>query len=253
MRTIVVKSFLVGTASLAVALALIFSLVHLFGERFEASMFVSAVLGSYGIGSTVSGYLFVQSARYRQALLDLADTHRQLTDAHTMLAERARRDGMTGMLNRTSFMSGLQARAERRACGALLIIDADRFKAINDVHGHMAGDEALVAIVAAIRAVTDEHILAARLGGDEFGICLDGVDAEAAIRSAEIIRRSVASTYFRPDGNRRLPLSVSIGIEMFGGDWSVEIAVRNADRRLYEAKAAGRNCVVAEQKTAFAA
>lgn len=185
MRTVIIKAFLVGTVSLGVAMALIFSLVNLLGERFEASMFISAVLGSYGIGSTVSGYLFVQSARYRQALIDLADTHHQLTYAHRLLAERVRRDGMTGMLNRTTFVAELEKYAENREPGALLIIDADHFKVINDSYGHLAGDAALLSIVEAITVATDERAAAARLGGEEFGVFLAGDDMRAALRAAE--------------------------------------------------------------------
>lgn len=216
-------------------------------------MFISAVLGSYGIGSTVSGYLFVQSARYRQALIDLADTHHQLTYAHRLLAERVRRDGMTGMLNRTTFVAELEKYAENREPGALLIIDADHFKVINDSYGHLAGDAALLSIVEAITVATDERAAAARLGGEEFGVFLAGDDMRAALRAAERIRRAVAAIDFRPNGTGRVPLSVSIGMEILRGDWTVEAAIRNADRRLYEAKATGRDRVVTDSCEAVAA
>lgn len=253
MRTIVFKAFLVGTAALATALVLIITLVTAFGEQFETSMWVSAVVGSYGIGSTVSGYLFVQSMRYRTALLDLADTHKQLKEAHGLLADRARRDGMTGMLNRAAFLGDVEAAACRRATGALMIIDADRFKAINDTYGHMTGDAALLSIVAAIRESIRAADPAGRLGGEEFAVFMRDVTPTIALAAAERIRAAVAALGFFPNGRERLDLSVSIGLELVSGAWAVSDALRNADRRLYQAKADGRNRVVANASGASAA
>lgn len=245
LKTITFKAFLVGTASLAVAFVLIVALVTLLGERFETSMWISAVLGSYGIGSTVSFYLFRQSEQYRAALFDLADTHEQLADAHRLLAERACRDSMTGMYNRAAFMDRLEKAAARKESGALLIVDADHFKAINDGFGHQAGDRALLAIAGAIDNAFGGHGFTGRLGGEEFGVFLLGADLARATAIAERIRLDVstcAAARSEPFGSS---LSVSIGVEAVGGDWMVEDAVRVADKRLYAAKVGGRNRVMA--------
>ncbi|MFZ1680461.1 MAG: GGDEF domain-containing protein [Rhizobiaceae bacterium] len=234
-----------GTASLAVAVVLIVALVNLFGERFETSMWVSAVLGSYGVGSTVSFYLFRQTEQYRAALFDLADTHEQLADAHRLLAERACRDSMTGMYNRAAFMDRLGKQAARKESGALLIVDADHFKAINDTYGHQAGDRALLAIAGAIDTAFGGHGFTGRLGGEEFGVFLIGADLARATAIAERIRRAVENSGFSRDEPEGSALSVSIGVEAVSSAWSVEDAVRVADNRLYAAKLAGRNRVMA--------
>ncbi len=98
-----------------------------------------------------SAYTFWQSDRLKAAHRDLARAHAQLAAAHRRLADKARRDDMTGMLNRESFFAALEHSRRRSDRGALLIIDADHFKAINDSYGHLTGDEALLLIAAAIK------------------------------------------------------------------------------------------------------
>ena len=98
---------------------------------------------------------------------------------------------MTGMLNRESFFAALEGSRRKSDRGALLIIDADHFKKINDNFGHLTGDAALLEIAAAIsRAIRVGDILG-RIGGEEFGAFLVGASDKEAIRVAERIRREV--------------------------------------------------------------
>ena len=157
----------------------------------------------------------------------------------------ARTDSLTACLNRGAFtgrVSALLAERANSASGALLMIDADNFKAINDLFGHDAGDEALTIIARSIRTILRAGDLVGRMGGEEFGVYLPDVDQHSAEAVAERIRRSVNLAIFAPDGKQR-SLSVSIGGVAFDGPASFSELFRIADQRLYGAKQTGRNRV----------
>lgn len=237
------KALLVGTMALAVAIAMIFGLVWLFGEEMQTSMWVSAVLGCYGIGSTVSGYLFLQSDRYRAALAELAETHGRLAAAHGRIADNATFDAMTGMLNRGAFMEALRRSSERRLDGSLMIVDVDRFRSVNDTYGQHEGDAALMVIAGLIRKAAGPNDILGRLDGAEFGLFLPGCGHVGSRAIAERIRTSINTFPFQPVGRGRVSLSVSIGIETMPESWTPQAAIRVADSRLEDAKIRGRNRV----------
>jgi diguanylate cyclase (GGDEF)-like protein len=135
-------------------------------------------------------------------------------------------------------LEGSRRRTDR---GALLIIDADHFKKINDSYGHLTGDRALLDIAAAISTGVRAGDVLGRIGGEEFGAFLVGASDEEAIRVAERIRREVEAIRFQPIDGRLLPLTVSIGGTPCGSDANVSELMRAADQRLYEAKNRGRN------------
>lgn len=181
-------------------------------------------------------------AELQSAHDELAGVHKELAAAHQALAEQSRHDDMTGMLNRTAFFQMMaQARRRSDAGGTLLIIDADRFKKINDTHGHQTGDRALLAIASAIRKAARENDLVARIGGEEFAVFLAGTESEDAAVAAERIRNAVEALDFRLPGGERLPLTVSIGGIAHSPQAPFAELMREADRRLYAAKRAGRN------------
>ena len=170
---------------------------------------------------------------------------RGLAITNVRLGLVARTDSLTACLNRgafTSKVSTLLAQRAANASGALLMIDADNFKAINDLFGHDAGDEALTIIARSIRTILRAGDLVGRMGGEEFGVYLPDVDERNATIIAERIRRSVNLAVFAPDGKQR-PLSVSIGGVAFAGPSSFSELFRIADQRLYGAKQTGRNRV----------
>ncbi len=152
----------------------------------------------------------------------------------------ARTDSLTACLNRGAFASKVTETLQARGTGALLMIDADNFKTINDLYGHESGDEALTIIARSIRAVVRPGDLVGRMGGEEFAVFLPAVDQSAAEAVAERIRRSVNLAIFTPDGRQR-SLSVSIGGVAFDRPATFSELFRIADQRLYGAKQSGRN------------
>lgn len=158
----------------------------------------------------------------------------------TDLQQRATRDGLTGLLNRAAFLEVAQRAADRAThpTSALVIADLDRFKNLNDGHGHAAGDRALVAFGAAclrVLAQPDVRGVAARLGGDEFALLLTEGRAEEVVAR---IRERYAAT-----GTAQVP-TVSFGIAALEPRADVALTLARADEALYEAKAAGRSRAV---------
>jgi diguanylate cyclase (GGDEF)-like protein len=179
-------------------------------------------------------------------LLFLTVKLRELAVAQFELARLASLDSLTAVLNRRAFTTLVDAYLKelrtREVRGALLVVDADHFKSINDRFGHESGDEALRLIAGAIRGMLRSTDLVGRIGGEEFAIFLPGASAEQANAAAERIRRSIAESDFQPLG-ARATLSVSVGGAAFDGRLPFTELFRAADRQLYAAKNAGRNRV----------
>ncbi len=157
-------------------------------------------------------------------------------------------DGLTGLHNRrslTEFLDRELSRAERHARPlALALFDIDRFKAINDTHGHLGGDTVLRQLAALLRPVVRKDELLARYGGEEFAMVLPETSGESALRACERLRQTVAEHRFEYDG-KHIPVTVSIGVAVNGPDADTpERLLRAADAKLYQAKAAGRNKVI---------
>ncbi|MDP8969251.1 MAG: EAL domain-containing protein [Actinomycetota bacterium] len=165
--------------------------------------------------------------------------------AEDRLAHRALHDSLTGLPNRELFVDRLDQalrRLERRdACLAVLFVDLDRFKLVNDSLGHAAGDQVLVAVAARLRAVLRPHDTIARFGGDEFTIlCEDLTEQEAVHDIARRILDAVAAAE-SVDG-QKVFLSASVGVAVSAsGDVAGEVLLRDADSAMYRAKERGRN------------
>src|SRR5688572_22102650 len=149
------------------------------------------------------------------------------------------RDELTQLLNRRGALRfSREALASKASSYAVILVDIDDLKGINDLHGHAAGDEFIVKVADTIRASVREKDVCARMGGDEFLILATGCDLDSA---TEIARRILARVY-SDDAARRSHFGVSIGICVsMGADTSFEVLYRRADEALYKAKAAGRN------------
>lgn len=173
---------------------------------------------------------------------------RQLAIAHAALQVVASTDSLTAVLNRGAFNMLVDAyltavrQREARSEGALLIVDADYFKAINDQFGHESGDDALRIIADAIRGLVRGADIVGRIGGEEFGIFLPGSTGHQAQAVAERIRTTVNSAPFMPDGVQRR-LSVSVGGAVFDRNIEFGELFRVADQQLYRAKQDGRDRV----------
>jgi diguanylate cyclase (GGDEF)-like protein len=154
--------------------------------------------------------------------------------------ERALRDPLTDLANRALFHeagSACEARCARSGQqAALLLIDLDDFKAINDSHGHIAGDEVLCALAQTLRDLTRAADVAARLGGDEFALILgEPIGLDDAQRVADALRQRVNRPVELSDG-RCVDVGLSIGLALFGHERSLDEALAEADRALYADK-----------------
>jgi diguanylate cyclase (GGDEF)-like protein len=156
------------------------------------------------------------------------------------------RDALTGCLNRAHGLELLDAelaRARRSELAvSVLMFDVDHFKQINDVHGHLCGDEVLAAVGYRLRLVLRRSDLRCRYGGDEFLIVLPETPAAGAMRVAEWVRGEIEQIEV-PGRDTPVRPTISIGVATWSAVDGVDGLLERADRALYAAKAAGRNCV----------
>jgi diguanylate cyclase (GGDEF)-like protein len=177
--------------------------------------------------------------------LDITE-RRRMNDELRVLATT---DFLTGLPNRREFMdrlTGEQGRLQRDigASAAVLLLDIDYFKRINDEYGHAAGDAVLRQLADLMRDAQRKIDMLGRIGGEEFAILLPGTELDAAAVFAERLRLQVAETPMQLDDNASLTVTVSIGIAVMGGKHcSGDAALIRADQALYCAKRAGRNRV----------
>ncbi|MEZ9596696.1 diguanylate cyclase [Shewanella sp. 10N.261.52.F9] len=187
------------------------------------------------------------SQKVQERTLELEVALRELNDANQKLTEQAKIDSLTGVKNRSSFDKRIiaEGRISRRQQTpmAVLMLDLDHFKSINDSFGHLAGDQAL-RIVAKIlkqnlKRPTD---LVSRFGGEEFAIILPNTDQVGAQQVAETIRKAISE---QPIvwGEESFPLTVSIGVnsEIITSEEHTTLLLEQADKALYQAKNEGRN------------
>jgi diguanylate cyclase (GGDEF)-like protein/PAS domain S-box-containing protein len=190
----------------------------------------------------------------RGEVIAVIEVNRDITDQLALLDELAKRDlrfeymaqhdNLTGLPNRVLFADRLsQAMHSAKRTGtkiAVLFIDLDRFKEVNDSFGHSIGDQVLVDFAERLKTLFREEDTVARMGGDEFTIILREISHRD---DAGLVAQKVLDTFDRPFviGQRRLYLGASIGISIYPDHVAtVEALVRNADAAMYEAKASGR-------------
>ena len=160
---------------------------------------------------------------------------------------RAATDPLTGLPNRRYFDEFCGLLARRRRAGdavGVLMIDIDRFKSLNDRHGHGIGDEVLKAVAGAIAAAVRDDDVPARVGGEEFAVLLRNPADGVANEVGERVRRSVGALDLRGHGVDRVSVSVGVAVAQ-GADEPIGRIVDRADRALYRAKRTGRDRVVA--------
>ncbi len=174
----------------------------------------------------------------------------KLLSTQSELRRQASHDALTGLRNRGAILEEFErelvrARREQRPIG-IGLVDVDKFKTINDTHGHSAGDMALIEVCNRMSHSLRPYDIVGRYGGDEFLIVLPGCDVETAGEMGERLRESVN----RGDlsiGDVSFPVSISIGVASIRPDDDVDVkdAIHRADQVMFEAKSSGRNRAVA--------
>jgi diguanylate cyclase (GGDEF)-like protein len=165
----------------------------------------------------------------------------------TQLEQKANTDSLTGLYNTRFFTEVVArevARAERHQTPlSLLLVDIDNFKRVNDVHGHIAGNEALNSLAQILQQAVRMTDLVFRCGGDEFGVVLEGTDLNGALRVGENIRGRVEAAEFLPGKMLKSELTVSIGASEYVAGLGAEMLLTRADQALYRAKELSKNNV----------
>ena len=182
------------------------------------------------------------------------ETHQKLAASHVQLQTQSERDPLTNLANRRHFQAVMQAATERGGPGggfegALLLVDIDHFKHVNDAHGHAAGDQVLVEVAKRLNEAVRSDDLVVRWGGEEFLILAPRAAPEQAEQMAARVLRALGETPIQVGGAAALRVTASIGYARFplpphSADVPWEQAINLADMALYTAKNQGRNRAV---------
>jgi diguanylate cyclase (GGDEF)-like protein len=186
--------------------------------------------------------------------LRMREVNRTLVRHEALLRAHSERDALTGLANRRQFREVMRARGGAAFSGALLMVDVDHFKRINDCHGHASGDRVLVEVGRRLAAAVRARDLVARWGGEEFLVFAPGVEGPELDQLAERVRVAIHEAPIGLDQGAMLPVTVSIGYASFPlpdsrVPVSWEQAVNLADLSLYTAKNHGRDCAVGITRT----
>jgi diguanylate cyclase (GGDEF)-like protein len=215
------------------------------------------VAGASVTGLAVWGWLPLNAATWHGAewgilieatllALALASQMREYQEARHQAEQLAYTDALTGLPNRRGFFGTapeVWAAARHDALPlTVVMLDLDHFKAVNDEHGHAAGDLVLAGVAKLLRQTCRGRDLPARWGGEEFVLLLPHTDLEQARALAERLRLSIEATSFMI-GTHRLALTASLGVAELHGESSLDDLIAEADECLYRAKNEGRNRV----------
>jgi diguanylate cyclase (GGDEF)-like protein len=209
-----------------------------------SAVFLLFLVARLGLIARVAQERAGELARRSAALAEAASEQR---DLQRRLAHRAMHDPLTGLSNRLVLLERMEWALKRdsEACHALLLLDLDGFKDINDTLGHPVGDELLVEVSHRLADAAPPGATLARLGGDEFAVLLEDTESEEAVARAESLVAALRQPYCI--SGRELFLTTSIGVLAISPGGSVVTpadALRDADLALYAAKAEGKNRVV---------
>ena len=220
----------------------------------EVGTKVKETASMFEIKADTSGKFDVILRRANEALVELTlQTQQQagkLVEVNRDLERRATLDALTGLANRGRFdaflADALKDARDNGTAVALLLLDVDKFKLVNDRHGHQVGDDVLRYLGKLLKGSVRDTDLAARYGGEELTVVLTDTPRRAAAERADRLRRAIAAKRI-PAGGINLPVTVSIGVAIYepptGPLSSPALLIRAADLSAYAAKQAGRNCV----------
>jgi diguanylate cyclase (GGDEF)-like protein len=191
--------------------------------------------------------LWVDVTALKRQEVALAESRAALIRANARLTDMAEHDPLTRVFNRRKFLdiadAGIVAAQTEATAAALILLDLDHFKSINDRHGHQAGDEVLRAVASRLRRAVGPGAAVGRLGGEEFAIFLPGAGRDEAVALAEGLRRRIAGLAFA-QGHLA---SASFGVVELRPGEDMRAMTARADLLLYEAKRAGRNRVAVDR------
>ncbi len=205
------------------------------------------LLGTFAIYSRQPSEPTQENLRVIAQAANLASIAIEHSRVRRELEYRAHTDSLTGLANRGRFMELAEAELARSTRYgtpyAMLLLDIDHFKRVNDEHGHKSGDAVLCGLSDILRRTLREVDIIGRIGGEEFAVMLPATDMEEAPRVAERLRKVVAETAIPAGNTFPLCITVSIGVAKTVDSNQIEYILRKADAALYEAKNSGRNRV----------
>ncbi len=172
-------------------------------------------------------------------IYDVNQLHKSMGKYLNLLNEEIQMDGLTGLANRKTFDLNIQEWYEEKIPFALILIDMDYFKQINDTYGHTRGDEVLKFVASQLRIVAGAKDVCFRYGGEEFGILAKYAERKSALDMAELLRKKIAESECPIEGQG---ITISIGVALsdaLSGD--PEKVIEFADQALYQSKKEGRN------------
>ena len=197
----------------------------------------------------------IKPVRLEELLLRLKRVlkERDLTQERVRMMEKLQRlaitDGLTKLHNSRSFYSQLEVEVDRynryKHSLSLLLLDIDRFKNYNDTFGHLEGDKVLVRISQMIKSCLRKLDTAYRYGGEEFTVILPETGCEEAVLVAERIRNVVQEEVFRPEKDKEISITISVGATQYAENEELSTFIQRADKAMYLSKQKGRNRVTA--------
>jgi diguanylate cyclase (GGDEF)-like protein len=226
LRAYVVKTTLLCTLA-ALSLDIVNQLVFFEGW--------SVALRSWGVTVAISSLIAAPVTRA------IGKANLELFRAKEIVEKLSRTDPLTGLLNRRAL---LEPTSLDTAVMALVIVDIDRFKRVNDTHGHMAGDEVIRVVARLIQTALEDFGRVGRLGGEEFALVSDSLDVVGLARRLDTLRNTIQATPIMFSG-QPVFVTVSAGWALRRSDQGFADLYAEADRALYLAKDRGRNAVVA--------
>lgn len=196
-----------------------------------------------------------RTASLQLEILERKECERKLLEARDALEYQATHDPTTGLMNRSALNDALErelSRSQRNVDSfAIMLVDIDHFKQVNDNHGHQTGDTVLKEVAEQLQNSVRPYDIVGRYGGEEFLILLPECCVDEAMDVADRVRRSVSEAIFEI-GDTAIPITISLGLTACDGKKPVNVdsLIRHADDALYQAKKNGRNRVIVSEEHA---
>ena len=218
------------------------------GDQLDAHLDVDAVRDVIQALAAETRRMQESNAKLTSELASKGSELKEISNKLASVRSEAMLDPLTGLVNRRGFQNAIDQALARGPTGlqgwALLMVDIDHFKKVNDTHGHLLGDKVLQAVARVLKNCIKGRDMAVRLGGEEFAIVLPDTTPHGALSLAEDIRQTVSrGTIKRNDGGVIGNVTISIGVAAYKVTETLEHWIERADQALYASKGTGRNRV----------